>query len=545
MNKLFIFLLYFFGVVLMAGFLSCQKNAENDDNYSDIYQWMVKLESISSPQPNNSLRAYLWIPPNCKDVKGIVIACHNLQEEGVLMHSVFRKGMAELGFAQIWVTPGWNGIFDVKRGAQIAFEETLDKLAEVSGYSELRYAPIVYMGHSAHASSPWHFGAWNPDRTLAMLSLHGDSPLSDFLCCNHVNPDWEGVRHIDGIPGLVCIGEHEWMEERIRSSFVFRKAYPNSTISLLCDAGHWHNDISDRSIDYLVTFIKKAAKYKMPADWDGKSPIRLKKLNPHDGWLADRWRPEQMPTAPAAPYDVYRGDRDSAFWYFDEEMAHATEHYYALERGKQYQYINIMQNGQFVPKEQEVLSFCPEADGVTFHFKPAFTDATGQLFSDKHGARPINVQRISGPVKIINDTTFQVQFYRAGFLDRRSGDIEIMVSAEPDDTYRRGWRRLSVQIHLRQTEGAPQKISFPQISNVKANVKSITLNATSDSGLPVYYYINGGPAVIEGNKLLFSTIPPKAKYPVKISVVAWQPGTMTPPSYQSAEPIERTFYIHE
>ncbi|MDL2306201.1 hypothetical protein LJC72_12845, partial [Bacteroides sp. OttesenSCG-928-D19] len=323
MNKLIAYLLCFFGTVLITGFQSCsnkrtiEKNLIGgntvDNDHSDIYQWMVHLDSIPGSQPTNPLRAYLWIPPDCKDVKGIVLACHNLQEEGVLTHPDFRKGMAELGFAEIWVTPGWSSIFDVKKGAQVAFEEALDKLAETSGYPELRYAPVVYMGHSAHASAPWHFGAWNPDRTLAMLSLHGDSPLSDFLCCNQVNPDWEGVRNIDGIPGLVCIGEHEWMEERIRSSFAFQKAYPNSTISLLCDAGHWHSDISDRSINYLVTFIKKAATYKMPVDWDGKTPVKLQKLNPRAGWLADRWRPEQLPTAPAASYDAYKGNRDSAF----------------------------------------------------------------------------------------------------------------------------------------------------------------------------------------------------------------------------------------
>lgn len=555
MNKLIAYLLCFFGTVLITGFQSCsnkrtiEKNLIGgntvDNDHSDIYQWMVHLESIPGSQPTNPLRAYLWIPPDCKDVKGIVLACHNLQEEGVLTHPDFRKGMAELGFAEIWVTPGWSSIFDVKKGAQVAFEEALDKLAETSGYPELRYAPVVYMGHSAHASAPWHFGAWNPDRTLAMLSLHGDSPLSDFLCCNQVNPDWEGVRNIDGIPGLVCIGEHEWMEERIRSSFAFQKAYPNSTISLLCDAGHWHSDISDRSINYLVTFIKKAATYKMPVDWDGKTPVKLQKLNPRAGWLADRWRPEQLPTAPAASYDAYKGNRDSAFWYFDEEMIHKTEYYYALERGKKYQYINLMQDGQFVPMEQDDFSFRPQADGVTFHLKPAFTDVTGQHLSDQHADSPIHFQRVSGPVKIVNDTTFRVQFYRAGFLDRRSGDIEIMVSAEADDTYRRGWRRLALHIPRCLTEGSPQKITFPEIADVKAGVKSITLNATSDSGLPVCYYINGGPAVIEGDNLLFSAIPPKAEYPVKVSVVAWQYGSMTAPLFQSAEPVERVFYIHE
>ena len=534
--------------IILVGLLSFQKKANAVsvvDGPIGIYQWMVNLESIPSSQATSPLRAYLWIPPECKDIKGVVLACHNLQEEGTMTHPDFRKAMTEMDFAEIWVTPGWNGIFDVKKGTQIAFEETLDKLADVSGYSELRYAPIVYMGHSAQASGPWHFGAWNPDRTLAMISLHGDSPLSDFLCCNHINPDWEGIRNIDGIPGLVCIGEHEWMEERIRSSFVFQKNYPNSTISLLCDAGHWHNDISKRQIDYLNTFIRKAFEQKMPVDWDGTKLVKLKKLNPEEGWLADRWHPEKMPTAVAASYAKYKGDRDSAFWYFDEEMVRMTENYYVHERGKQHQYINILQNAQFVSKEQEVIPFSPETDGVTFHVKLAFTDSTGQQLSDQHSVNPILLQRISGPVEIVNDTTFRLKFYRAGVYDRRSGDIDIMAYSNPDDIYRRGWRRLALQVPLFQTDGTPQEIVFPEIENTKTDVGFVELNATASSGLPVSYYINGGPAIINGNKVLFLGIPPKAKYPIKVGVVAWQHGTTKGALFQSAKPVERFFFIYK
>lgn len=548
-NKFYFCLIYI--ETLLIGFSSCsQKQIIEtnivDNEYSTIYQWVVNLESIPSSQQTAPLQAYLWVPPHCEKVKGIILACRNVQEEGILTHPDFRKEMGELGFAEIWVSPGWNGIFDVKKGTQLAFEEALIKLSETSGYPELRFAPVVYLGHSAHASGCWHFGAWNPDRTLAMISIHGDSPRSDFLCCNHISPDWrEEGRNIDGIPGLVCIGEHEWMEERIRSSFVFQKEYPGSTISLLCDAGHWHNDMSDRHIHYLITFIRKAAASKMPADWDGKSLIRLKKLNPRDGWLADRWRPEQLPTAKASPYDTYKGDRDSAFWYFDEEMTNMTEGYYALERGKKQQYINIVQNGQFVPKEQEVLPFNPEVDGITFHLKLAFTDSIGQRLSAEHSSNPIRIDRVSGPVEIINDTTFRVKVCRAGFSDWRSGAIDMMAYSEPDDMYRRGWRRIALTFPRRLEQGTPQTITFPKIADVKVGTRFVKLKAVSDSHLPVSYYIDGGPAVIEGDRLLFSQIPPKAKYPIKVTVVAWQTGSMTEPLFQSAEPVERVFYIHK
>lgn len=524
----------------------CSDGFDVDDNHSDIYQWAVDLVSIPGNEPGNQLRAFLWIPPDCEVVNGVVLACHNLMEQGILDDADFRQGLADIGFSIVWVTPGWSTIFDVQKGAQTGFEEAMEKLADVSGYGELRYAPIVYMGHSAHASAPYHFGAWNPERTMAMLSIHGDSPLSDFLCCNHVNPDWGDTRNIDGIPGLICIGEHEWMEERMRSAFPFMKKYPESCISLLCDAGHWHSDLSEDNIAYFLTFIQKAYEYRMPKGWDGKSAVQLTKINPKDGWLADQWRPEQEPTAKAAPYSAYKGNRDSAFWYFDKEMAHLTEHFYSRERGKKYQYINIRKNGEWVNPESEIImDYTPEADGVILHLKLEFTDSTGTKLSDEHANNPIQFKRVGGPLQYVNDTTFLLQFYRMGTAGRKTGDSDWVAYVQSDDVYRRAWRRVSFKLPRVLTDGKPQAITFPDLPDIKAGTKSITLNATSTSGLPVYYYIKGGPAVIDGDRIVFSKIPPKARYPMKVTVVAWQYGTMESPFYQTAEPVEQVFFIKE
>ena len=78
---------------------------------------------------------------------------------------------------------------------------------------------------------------------------------------------------------------------------------------------------------------------------------------------------------------------------------------------------------------------------------------------------------------------------------------------------------------------------------MKAGVESVTLRATSDCGLPVYYYAKEGPAEIDGNKLVFTPIPPRSKYPLKVTVVAWQYGLAG--KVQTAEPIERSFFIYQ
>jgi len=59
----------------------------------------------------------------------------------------------------------------------------------------------------------------------------------------------------------------------------------------------------------------------------------------------------------------------------------------------------------------------------------------------------------------------------------------------------------------------------------------------------VYYYVKEGPAEIRGNKVIFTKIPPRSRYPLKVTVVAWQYGIAG--KVQTAEPVERTFFIVE
>ena len=62
----------------------------------------------------------------------------------------------------------------------------------------------------------------------------------------------------------MVMGEDEWWEDRLITSFDYRREYPNAPLSFLADAGHGHFDISDELIDYLSLFLKKAVEYRLP-----------------------------------------------------------------------------------------------------------------------------------------------------------------------------------------------------------------------------------------------------------------------------------------
>ena len=512
------------------------------------WQWSVEIKELISEETNAHPSAYLWIPENCNQVRAVIIGQHNMTEETIFEHPEFRKNMGKLGIAEIWITPGIDQRWDVTKGTQQIFETMMKNLSEISGYTELEFAPVIPIGHSAMATYPWNFAAWNPERTLAVLSIHGDSPRTHLTGYGRANLDW-GTRTIEGIPSLMVMGEDEWWEDRLITSFDYRREYPNAPLSFLADAGHGHFDISDELIDYLSLFLKKTVEYRLPEHSSLDAPIQLIPVEAKNGWLADRWRKNEKPTAEAASYDKYEGDKHHAFWYFDKEMADTTEKYYANERGKTEQYIGFEQKGKLItfnPKSHVRMSpsFQPEADGVTFHLKAVYTDTLRNEYSKEHSTRPLRMSRICGPVEVVNDTTFTVRFYRMGLDNpKRTGGICLMASVKQDHKYRSAVQQVEIRIPYRNKEGISQRIIFPKLSDVKASVKKISLNGTADSGLPVYYYVKEGPAEIKGDKLVLTKIPPRAKFPVKVTVVAWQYGRSGEPKVQTAEAVEQSFYI--
>ena len=213
-----------------------------------VWQWSV---------PDGDTRVYLWIPPACQRVRGVVFANHNMIEEGILEHPIMRQTLTKLDFAEAWTVPYFDATFDFNNGAGEHFERVMNALADESGYQELRFAPVVPLGHSACATFPWNFAAWNPGRTLAILSVHGDAPQTTLTGNGKPRIDW-GNRAIDGVPALMVMGEYEWDDARLVPAFDFVAKHPNTPLEFLADAGHGHFDYADRTVAFLAKFILKS-----------------------------------------------------------------------------------------------------------------------------------------------------------------------------------------------------------------------------------------------------------------------------------------------
>lgn len=443
---------------------------------SGMFLWSVELRRYISNETGKAPVAYLWVPEGCKQVKAVMLSQQNMTEEAIYKNPRFQAKMKKLGVAMVWVAPAFNNNWDPNSGAQNIFEELMANLADNSGHLEIAKTPMIPLGHSAQATFPWNFAAWNPDRTLCIISFHGDAPRTNLCGYGAANVEWGRNRNIDGIPGLMVEGEYEWWEARVNPALAFRIMYPESCISFLCDTGRGHFDCGDRTADYIAKFIQKSLEQRLNADGS------LRKLNPKGGYLAERFHSDMIGTDGAdkgkapenantsrpqpAPYALYKGDKHDAFWYFDKEMAELTEARYKETAGKKVQYVGFEYQGKLISFNEKaqggmqikiedassensssVNANFKEKKAIRIHLKAVYTDASHNVLSSVHGKKAPHIEVICGPLKKINDTTFEVYPYEAGWDNpRRSFTAWLVAVADADGGYKGAVQPLRIDL---------------------------------------------------------------------------------------------------
>lgn len=524
-----------------------------------VWQWSVPVKS-EKPE-NGPARAWLWIPPNCQHVRGVIVAQHNMEEISILENPKFRSALADLNFAEVWVAPFFDHLFRFNEGAGDTFNGMINRLAEESGYGELNFAPVVPIGHSAAASWPYYFAAWAPNRTLCALSVSGQWPYwrnKDFA------PDIWGDRNIDFVPCLESMGEYEAADSWSREGLAERQQHPKMPLSMLANPGQGHFAATDVKVEFLALYLRKCVEYRMPKHWDGKSAPNLIPIDPtKTGWLVDKWRRDKLPTAPAAPVAEYKGDPKDAFWFFDGEIARATEKYEAAFRGFKPQLIGFELDGKMIPQSETHLQvdvkFHPEPDGVTFKLNAAFYDSVPAVSSRLRdwaqlptnapighaSSGAISIDPICGPIEKLSADTFRFALQKETLLRTNARSYELVFAATHpgDKEYKATVQQAHMFVPAQNSQGKEQHISFPPIADQKLGTKSLKLNATSDAGAPVSYLVREGPAEVHGDTLLFTSIPPQTRFPVTVTVIAWQYGRSTEPKLKTAEPVEQVFCI--
>ena len=294
---------------------------------------------------------------------------------------------------------------------------------------------------------------------------------------------------------------------------------------------------------YIAQYIRAAAQARLSPD--GSPALRPVDLD--SGYVAGLSVPGATPVNPIRYRDCAPEDR-SLPWYFTAELAQTACAMARMNWNAETQ-VPVFADAEGKPRPFgyrgifSPLPFTTEADGVSFQLHTAFLDRipdgwvhAGTRLGHAPG-EPV-VEWICGQVAPLGGNRFRIA------LDRTWGHSPTFVRVwhPGNDAY-----RLAVQPgELKLTpnkNGKPQAITFDPVADQAAGTKEIRLHATSDAGLPVWFFVRCGPAEIHGDQLVFTPIPPRSRFPVTVTVAAWQWGRSTEPAIQTAEIVERSFKI--
>lgn len=422
MVKSRLFLGFLLSVVLLGSFWArgaeCKKDCREDCR-EDFRQGRVIFDYVAG-EPGK--RVCLRLPGHSDSVKALLYCHQNMTEEVLFRSPLFTNLMDSLGMAMVFVQSGSQN-WDPATDCQERFDSIITDLASNSGHSEIATARVIPFGHSAQATFPWNFAAWNPDRTLCIISFHGDAPRTNLTGYGRANIEWGRTRNIDGIPGLMIEGEYEWWDARVRPALAFRMMYPESLISFLCDAGKGHFDLSEETQLYIAKFIEKA----------------LANPRPESGVYYSRWMEDGSETT----------DPHEQFWYQDQEMVDMTRKRYEASLGKKMQYVGAKVNGNRVAYDTtKHIKMSVAVDGDRFTVEPLFLDEKRVALSQNHADVKPRVTLISGPAIQTDEYTFIVDRDYFGKDPRRlwSG-VTVCIEADGDRQYKSAVQELNIQLN--------------------------------------------------------------------------------------------------
>lgn len=386
-------------------------------------------------------RSYIRLPRGCKEVKAILYCHQNMTEEVLFRSKLFTEKMDSMGIAMAFIQRGsqnWDVSVKDENGltCQDRFENIIRRFAEGTEHPELTMAKIIPFGHSAQATFPWNFAAWNSERTLCIISYHGDAPRTNLCGYGRANVEWGRTRNIDKIPALMIEGEYEWWEARVNPALAFRMHYPDSRISFLCDAEKGHFDMSEETQAYMAKFIEKALHYT-PVSTVSPDGDKQFIAEPLDGVYYSRWRADGKET----------DDIHDCFWYFDDEMVNLTKARYRRSLGKKMQYVSAKINGKLVeynPMNHVKINI--KCDKNEFTLEPVYVDESRMNEVKEHAAAKPRIVLISGPAIQIGEYTFRIDpdYFGNDPLRQWSG-ITLCVEADGDDEYKAAVQEINVK----------------------------------------------------------------------------------------------------
>ncbi|MBN1442330.1 MAG: hypothetical protein JXA90_06450, partial [Planctomycetes bacterium] len=445
-----------------------------------------KARQRASSEPR---RAYLWLPPASKGIRGALVGGKLGIELELALDPAVRNACAECDLAIVYFAPHIDATFhywEEGSTASLRWLEAMTALARASGHAELAQVPWITMGHSTAGIFCRNVAYRWPERVAGVIHIKS----GNIHQAQHLPPEGS----LAGVPLLAMNGQFETFgpEGGLRPELGretqwvlvlddlqrLRRKDPRHLASLWIDLGADHFHGSPALAEYAALFIRKTARYRIPAAPPAPGsgePVSCLPVALEDGWLADGNLRE--PAAEPAPYAAFKGDQSAALWHYDEEIARAAARHHAKLEAHQC-------------LSTPSLTWAGE-DGWTLRAAAAFLDALPPEYGGSAGGKPCG--RAAGPivyhgkpgepVEQTGPDTFRVL--------RPARDIHIAAASPGDERVRPTIRWGTIKIPPTEPQAGQvvlsQMIEFPSPPDLPAAGGSAALAARASSGLPVAY----------------------------------------------------------
>ena len=520
-------------------------------------------------------RAYLWIPEDCKKVRGLIILCANVPEMMLAGHESIRKVCRDDDLAIVWCPQSFMNFKRFGPDKKMANAETvafvqqlLSGLADKSGYPEIATAPWIPIGESGHLLMSDALVEYGQGRAIAGIWLKN----------NHLPP------HDRTTPSLVVFGSaQEWGQDKTdtnkNTTFMNRwssnaegyagalnerRNHPDWALTYAIDGQSGHFDCSEKIVNIVAHYIDNVAKARLSKD----GGTNLSTIDLSKGFVADMPAPGHG-SGTVAPYS--EATNKALPWFFDKASAQEAIDLGTVNWNAKSQLPAFANsNGVVMPFNFNGISsiqincqpksytntatgtvtnapvVLTDSDGITFHLKGVLLDKIPENFVgagagetlEKTPGVPV-LEWMAGCFEPRGNGTFRVS------IDRNWPNAATYIAArQPGTSDVRGVvQPAGLNISSMNAEGTAQTITFDKIPDVKVGTASVALKATASSGLPVNFFIDSGPAIIKDGELVFTKIPPNAKFPLTVTVGAWQFGRWDEPKIKKADIVKQSFEI--
>ena len=522
------------------------------------YQWYTSISTTDNKASTYTLTPYMWIPPGCQKVNAVFVASTAVLEQLLVESPEIRAVFSRRGVAILWSSDNFYHD-DVTATGQI--QTMLNVFSSLTGYTELKTVPWIVTGHSGTNPMPRYITI-NSSSRVAMCIINkataqcGSGTTVPILTTQGDYGVWDS--YSQDLNALFTVESNYTDVRNLRNIY-------GQPVSYFYDPNTTHFDCSRPLLKNIALWIDDT--WNLRFDSNGNM-IALDQTKgwivgmPCVGYSADKFLP--IPYTNQATASLTLAQVKAAAWFPSQRTAQAAYDMANVSMTRTTQVTGFVNPTDGTYDAQTYwwraimykIPFTLGSDGhsVTLTTAPyyrmpnrtdyydnsynmtqSFYNKADNSFTNSGNSSQIEV--CSGNWKQTGTNTFE-------YIPRFKSTNYVIVRQQGDATYRSSVQAGNVNL-TSVTGGTVNTITFNAIANQNLNtLNPLTLSATSTAGVTVRYFVNSGPAHVSGNQLVFDkdSIPPKAHFPIPVTVTAYHLGTASP-TVNTATSVSRTFYI--